>query len=153
MWAQQCSANNHCSVLRRVSFTSASQCYFTNTSIRSQPFWGGVVASNGAGPNPIPHKSLNVDNLTSGIQFALSKDAEVAAQGIASRMLQENGVEAAVNFFHRHLPPSSMTCDLLPTRVARWTYAGKSKTTMKLSDAALKVLLRENKLKRSDIEP
>ncbi|KAH8688353.1 hypothetical protein BGZ61DRAFT_533137 [Ilyonectria robusta] len=118
-----------------------------------QPFWGGVVASNGAGPNPIPHKSLNVDNLTAGIQFALSKDAQVAAQGIASRMLQENGVEAAVNFFHSHLPPSSMTCDLLPTRVARWTYAGKSKTTMKLSDVALKVLLREKKLKRSDIEP
>ncbi|KAH6874369.1 hypothetical protein B0T10DRAFT_498827, partial [Thelonectria olida] len=117
-----------------------------------QPFWGNVVASNSAGPLPIPHKSLSVDKLTSGIQFVLTKRAQEAAERISTQMRQERGVETAVGLFHRNLVPASLSCDLLPARAARWMYS-KNQRTLKLSDAAVKVLVGHKKLKHSEIVP
>jgi UDP:flavonoid glycosyltransferase YjiC (YdhE family) len=41
-----------------------------------QPFWGNMVAAVGAGPNPIPHKSLTSQNLTDAISFCLNPEAK-----------------------------------------------------------------------------
>uniref|UniRef100_A0A0D2Y1L5 Uncharacterized protein n=1 Tax=Fusarium oxysporum (strain Fo5176) TaxID=660025 RepID=A0A0D2Y1L5_FUSOF len=85
-----------------------------------QPFWGSVVASNGAGPPPIAYKSISVDKLSSAIKFCLSPEAQTAANRIASQMRQERGVETAVNSFHRHLPVANLTCELIPQNAAKW---------------------------------
>ncbi|ENH64141.1 Sterol 3-beta-glucosyltransferase [Fusarium oxysporum f. sp. cubense race 1] len=122
-----------------------------------QPFWGSVVASNGAGPPPIAYKSISVEKLSSAIKFCLSPEAQAAANRIASQMRQERGVETAVNSFHRHLPIANLTCELIPHNAARWQYVGKSKKgdkgQIRISNAALKVLLDAKKAKLSDFEP
>lgn len=72
-----------------------------------------MVASAGAGPSPLPHKLLDVQKLTEGIQYCLSPKATIAAQGIAQKMQSEDGVQAAVDSFHRHLPLDRMRCEFL----------------------------------------
>ncbi|KAM0358606.1 hypothetical protein ACHAO7_003691 [Fusarium culmorum] len=120
-----------------------------------QPFWGGVVASNGAGPLPIAYRSLSVDNLSEAIKFCLSPEARNSAEIIAAQMRQEKGVEQAVNSFHRHLPVAEMSCNLLEQRVARWRYSKAKKTdssTIRVSDEALQILLQSKKVKMGDFK-
>ncbi|KAF5643402.1 sterol glucosyltransferase [Fusarium tjaetaba] len=122
-----------------------------------QPFWGSVVASNGAGPSPIAYKSISVEKLSSAIKFCLSPEAQAAANRIASQMRQESGVNTAVESFHRHLPVADLTCDLIPQNAAKWQYVARSKKGgkdhIRLSNAALKVLLDAKKVKLTDFEP
>jgi sterol 3beta-glucosyltransferase len=79
-----------------------------------------MVASAGAGPKPINHKTLTSDNLT-------------AAGKIAQKMRVEDGVREAVASFHHNLPVHALTCDLVPGEVACWYYK-KGKKEVKLSD-------------------
>lgn len=72
-----------------------------------------MVAAAGAGPLPVPHKSLDPETLVAGIQYCLSHEARSAAQTIALKMCSENGVKAAVESFHKHLPSQRMRCDIL----------------------------------------
>ncbi|KAF5712393.1 sterol glucosyltransferase [Fusarium mundagurra] len=122
-----------------------------------QPFWGSVVASNGAGPSPIAYKSISVEKLSSAIKFCLSPEAQTAANRIATQMRQESGVNTAVESFHRHLPVANLTCELIPHNAAKWQYVAKSKkggkSHIRLSNAALKVLLDAKKAKLTDFEP
>ncbi|RGP74453.1 hypothetical protein FLONG3_6012 [Fusarium longipes] len=121
-----------------------------------QPFWGGVVASNGAGPQPIAYRSLSIDKLSEAIRFCLSPEAQNSAHIIASQMRREKGVEQAVNSFHRHLPLADMSCKLLTQRVARWRYSKAKKgdrLPILVSDEALQILLQSKKAKMSDFKP
>lgn len=72
-------------------------------SSNSQPFWGNVVANNGAGPLPIPHKSMSSQILANAITFCLSSDAQQADRIIADQMSREHRVDMAVKPFHRHV--------------------------------------------------
>lgn len=120
----------------------------------SQPFWGRVVAASGAGPAPIAYRELSVDNLLNAIQVCRSTEAKIAAEGIATRMRQENGVETAVQSFHRRLPRSQLCCDVLPQQTARWIYTPKkSKHSVKLSNEALAVLLDNKDIDQSRVRP
>jgi sterol 3beta-glucosyltransferase len=100
-----------------------------------------VVASNGTGPSPIPIAQLSTESLASAIEVCLTPSAKAAAQNISSQMRRENGVEAAVASFHRHLPVDAMTCDLLPANAARWEFHPKSRgggaRAIKLSQMAV----------------
>ncbi|KAM0583636.1 hypothetical protein ACHAQF_008401 [Verticillium nonalfalfae] len=122
-----------------------------------QPFWAKVVASNGAGPMPLPYAKLSTDALAEAIGFCLSPSAKEAAQKIAAQMRQENGVQTAVQSLHRHLPIDELRCHLLPEFTARWAYLAKSKKAqqplIRLSDEALSVLIKAKKLKMSDVQP
>ncbi|PVI03303.1 glycosyltransferase family 1 protein [Periconia macrospinosa] len=119
-----------------------------------QPFWGHVVASNGAGPIPIRHQSLTSQNLADAIKFCLTPGAQQAAQAVADQMLRENGVNMAVQSFHHHLNMSDMTCDIDPQHAADWMCRKpKSKTCMKVSHAALKDLITSGQVKVSDAVP
>ena len=114
-----------------------------------------VVAANNAGPRPIPHKSLTPDNLAASIRRCLEPETRSFARAIASQMHKECGVINAVESFHRHLPVEDLTCDLLPQFAARWAYYKKEDPklgTVKLSDAALKVLLDRKKIKLSSVQ-
>ena len=72
-----------------------------------------MVAAAGAGPLPVPHKILDPNKLVTGIRYCLSQEARSAAEAIAQKMCSENGVKAAVESFHRHLPSQRMRCDIL----------------------------------------
>ncbi|GKT67234.1 hypothetical protein ColTof3_14573 [Colletotrichum tofieldiae] len=117
-----------------------------------QPFWGDVVASVGAGSKPIQHKTLSVDKLVNALQYCFSNEAQSAAQQVAMRMRVEKGVDSAVQSLHRNLPVEALTCDALPQFTATWLCKKKGYVA-KLSDEAAAVLLAENRLKKSDIEP
>jgi hypothetical protein len=72
-------------------------------------------------------------------------------------MRQESGVNTAVDSFHRHLPVATLACELIPQNAAKWQYVARSKKGgkghIRLSNAALKVLLDAKKVKLTDFEP
>ncbi|KAK1831749.1 glycosyltransferase family 28 domain-containing protein [Podospora conica] len=102
-----------------------------------QHFWGSMVGSAGAGPEPVPYKDLTAEKLAEGIKFCLTDAAASAAQGIAKRIEAEgDGAENACRAFHKHLALSgknSMRCSILEDRVAVWQLKN---TNMRLSAAA-----------------
>ncbi|KAI1860796.1 uncharacterized protein JN550_011258 [Neoarthrinium moseri] len=110
-----------------------------------QPFWGAMVAAAGAGPNPIPQRELNSDNLAEAITFCLTQDASVAALSLAEKMRNESGVRTAVDMFHANLPLENLRCDVLPDRAAVWRYK-KGKTQLKLSKLAADILVDNLKI-------
>lgn len=117
------------------------------------------MASNGAGPKPIPFARLTTDTLAEAVLFCLTPPARAAARAISEKMRRENGVQTAVESLHRHLPVADLTCDVLPDLAARWTRTphkskkGERPPPVKLSDEALNDLLQAGKLKMSDVEP
>jgi hypothetical protein len=100
---------------------------------------GSMIQKAGAGPEPIPHKKLDVDNLRDAIKFATSPSAKNAARIMADQIKSEvrqgctvsdqspslmlflqDGVRRGVDSFYRHLPLLNMRCDLDPSRLAIW---------------------------------
>lgn len=112
---------------------------FANFDDRSQMFWGRMVATAGAGPKPIPHGSLNSDNLADAIRFCLKPQALAAAKAIADKMRSESGVLRAVQSFHAQLAMEEQRCDILPGLPAAWKYRGR-KARLKLSKLACEIL-------------
>ncbi|KEQ75718.1 sterol glucosyltransferase [Aureobasidium namibiae CBS 147.97] len=111
-----------------------------------QPFWGEMIHAAGAGPKPIHHKSLSVDNLSEAIRFLTTPEAAEFAHLIAQRMSTESGVQTAVQSFHRNLPRQTIRCDILPHLPAVWTYKTSSKHTIKLSKLAAELLIDRLKI-------
>ncbi|KOM55467.1 hypothetical protein LR48_Vigan10g135900 [Vigna angularis] len=70
-----------------------------------QFFWGDRIYQRGLGPVPIPISQLSLENLTNAIKFMLQPEVKVQAMAIAKLIENEDGVTAAVDAFHRHLPP------------------------------------------------
>jgi len=110
-----------------------------------------MVATAGAGPKPIPQKSLNGYNLAEAIKYCLTPQALNAADKIASKMRTESGIKAAVDSFHRHLPSEKLACDVLPDHPASWIYR-KGKKQMKLSKLAAEVLIEQWRIERKDLK-
>ncbi|KAF4375574.1 hypothetical protein G4B88_022221 [Cannabis sativa] len=70
-----------------------------------QFFWGDRIHQKGLGPAPIPISQLNVENLSNAIRFMLQPEIKAQALELAKLLENEDGVAAAVDAFHRHLPP------------------------------------------------
>jgi sterol 3beta-glucosyltransferase len=69
-----------------------------------QPFWGRQVAAMGLGPQPIPHKRLNADNLAAAIRaVVLDRKMQGTARAMGERVRHENGVERAVAVIEERL--------------------------------------------------
>ncbi|KAF2015140.1 glycosyltransferase family 1 protein [Aaosphaeria arxii CBS 175.79] len=113
-----------------------------------QPFWGEMIAAAGAGPHPIPHKSLTASNLAEAISYCLTPEATSAAQNIASQMASEDGVKAAVQSFHANLPLERLQCDILPDQPASWLYKHAS---IRLSKQAAQILIESAIIDARDI--
>ncbi|KAH7911918.1 glycosyltransferase family 1 protein [Hygrophoropsis aurantiaca] len=103
-----------------------------------QPFWGMMIHKGGAGPKPIPHKQLTIENLRDAIKFAISPGAQRAAKSMAEKIKHEDGLDKGVNSFYKHLPLLNMRCDLDPRRLAVWW---STKYCLKLSAFAAQVLV------------
>ncbi|KAJ1424984.1 UDP-glucuronosyl/UDP-glucosyltransferase [Sesbania bispinosa] len=69
-----------------------------------QFFWGDRIYQKELGPAPIPISQLNVENLSNAIKFMLQPAVKSRAMEIAKLIENEDGVAAAVDAFHRHLP-------------------------------------------------
>lgn len=50
---------------------------------------GSMIQKAGAGPEPIPQKQLNVDNLTEALKFAISPGAKDAAKRMGQKIEHE----------------------------------------------------------------
>jgi sterol 3beta-glucosyltransferase len=65
-----------------------------------QPFWGWRVAQLGVGPEPIPRRSLTVEQLANAIQQTTAdRDMNSRAIALGRRIRGENGIERAVEAF------------------------------------------------------
>lgn len=109
------------------------------------------MASAGAGPDPIPQRSLTVSNLSEAIRFCLSREAIDAARNISMTMREESGVQLAANSFHRNLPIGDMCCDLLPQHAAVWKVK-VSGTWLKISKVAAEVLIEQKLIRGKDLK-
>lgn len=85
-----------------------------------QPFWGSIVARAGAGPLPIPFKELTAERLAAAIQTGLGEQTQQFAREIGENMRSEQGVQNAVQSFHRHLDVDKLRCSICPDRPAVW---------------------------------
>lgn len=110
-----------------------------------------MVAAAGAGPKPIPQKSLTVEALAAAILFCLTPEAADAAQEIAAKMKIESGVKAAVSSFHANLPTRHLECDILKGYPAAWVFKKKG-TRIKLSKVAAEILSTHLKIEFSRIQ-
>ncbi|KAJ5591949.1 uncharacterized protein N7459_002318 [Penicillium hispanicum] len=109
-----------------------------------QQFWGEIVARAGAGPLPIHHKQLTVDNLSKAIDTALKESTQEKAQQIAKKMEKESGVDNGVRSFHRQLDLESIRCSICPSRPAVWHV---KHTEVGLSAFAAAVLVEMGRIK------
>lgn len=95
-----------------------------------QYFWGDRVHDRGVGPAPIPISQLTMESLCEAIRFMLDPQVKMKAVELAKHIEEEDGVVAAVNAFHKHLPtalpdseptpepPSVLEC--IFTTLERW---------------------------------
>ncbi|OVA01454.1 UDP-glucuronosyl/UDP-glucosyltransferase [Macleaya cordata] len=70
-----------------------------------QFFWGDRIHQIGLGPTPIPISELSIEGLSNAIRFMLQPEVKERALELAKKIENEDGVAAAVDAFHRHLPP------------------------------------------------
>ncbi|SPJ85725.1 related to sterol glucosyltransferase [Fusarium torulosum] len=131
--------------------STRSVSHVANANTASQPFWGTMVYAAGAGPMPIPQKTLNSQNLSQAIRDCLTPGALAAARGMAEKMRQENGVRQAVDSFHANLPLDKMRCDIIPGLPAAWSYKTGSQH-LKLSKAAAEILTDSGRVKWVDLK-
>jgi len=69
-----------------------------------QPFWGNCVARMNVGPNPIPYKELTKEKLAEAIIFCTKPEVKNQAKILGQKLKDEDGLQAAVDAFHKKLP-------------------------------------------------
>ena len=111
-----------------------------------------MVASRGIGPMPIPHRSLNAENLAEAIRFCLHPDTLAAAGELARQMAEEAGVSAAVASFHRNLPLGKMKCQFMDSEPAVWRLKQGPKDSMNMSKIAAGLLIENSLLDPNDLK-
>ncbi|CAF4201993.1 unnamed protein product [Rotaria sp. Silwood2] len=77
-----------------------------------QFFWGSVISKSGAGPPPMPGKTVTAKELAAAFTFVHDPKVQCAALKISSDFQQEHGCETAVRSFHANLPSNKMHSDL-----------------------------------------
>lgn len=81
-----------------------------------QFFWGDRVQQKGLGPAPIPISQLTVENLSNAVRFMLQPEVKSRAMELAKLIENEDGVAAAVDAFHWHLPDEIPMPSALPEK-------------------------------------
>lgn len=110
-----------------------------------------MVARAGAGPKPIPHKDLNLENLTAALNYCISPEASKAALAISDKMKGDSGVKAAARSFHKHLPTEAMRCQVSDDKVATWAYSSRGKRII-LSHSAVEILSRHLRIDKAKLK-
>jgi hypothetical protein len=105
-----------------------------------QPFWGDMIARAGAGPRPLPFKTLTATSLATAITAALDRNVSANARRLGAKIANEKGSETAAKSFHDRLPLGTMGCSVIPRRAAVWQLR---KSEIQLSALAATVLRKE----------
>lgn len=111
-----------------------------------------MVATAGAGPEPIPQKEITVENLAEAIRFCLTAEARTAAERISASIRSENGVKQAVRSFHEHVLSYNIRCEVFPNLPASWIYKSKGKL-LKLSKLAGEALVGSSLVTKKQLRP
>lgn len=106
----------------------------------------------GAGPEPIPYRSLTSNGLAQAIAFCLTTEAREAAERIAGSMRTEDGVTAAVQSFYKHLPLEKMKCDFFPDQPAALV-CGRGKKAVRMCKPVASVLVKNERLEIKQLSP
>jgi hypothetical protein len=113
-----------------------------------QFFWGNVIEKSGAGPRPLPGKSITVGQLEEAFHFVHKLTTQAAAERIQEAILNENGCAAAVHAFHANLPLTRMHSDLEPTFAACYR---SDKYNIQISRPVAQVLVAAGALEESEL--
>jgi sterol 3beta-glucosyltransferase len=89
-----------------------------------QPFWGDRVHEKGVGPAPIPVNHFSLDKLVHAIEFMMDPAVKQKAVELSKAMESEDGIQGAVNAFHKHIHPHlpEIVCKITPTKRSRRNY-------------------------------
>eukprot|EP00271_Cylindrocystis_brebissonii_P022128 TRINITY_DN8349_c0_g1_i2.p1 TRINITY_DN8349_c0_g1~~TRINITY_DN8349_c0_g1_i2.p1 ORF type:complete len:608 (+),score=78.01 TRINITY_DN8349_c0_g1_i2:160-1983(+) len=68
-----------------------------------QYFWGKCCAVQGVGPEPIPMRQFDMQRLVKAIKAMQTEEIRIAACQMSEKLKEEDGVQGAVEAFHRHL--------------------------------------------------
>jgi hypothetical protein len=107
-----------------------------------------MIRIAGAGPKPIPQKSLSNQNLADAIRFCIAPEAKIAAERLSLQMADEDGVRAAAQSFHASLPFERISCNINPELPAAWLY---TKSNIRLSKLAAQVLVENKFISQDDL--
>ena len=77
-----------------------------------QFFWGEAVWNEKVGVKPCPITDLNIEILIEAFKELKSETIQENARQMSLKFGTENGVEAAIESFNRHLPLKNMLCDV-----------------------------------------
>ena len=115
-----------------------------------QFFWSTVIAKSGAGPQPIPGKSITTEQLIEAFHFVHKPTTRAAAECLRYSILQEDGCAAAVRAFHANLPLIRMYSDLEPTFAACYR---SDKYRIQISRPVAQVLVSADVLEEAQLRP
>ncbi|CAF1213213.1 unnamed protein product [Rotaria sordida] len=113
-----------------------------------QFFWGKVIERSGAGPRPLPGKSITVDQLAEAFHFVHKSTTCAAVERIRDAILKEDGCAAAVEAFHANLPLAQMHSDLEPTFAACYR---SDKYNIQISRPVAQVLVAAGAIQESEL--
>jgi UDP:flavonoid glycosyltransferase YjiC (YdhE family) len=80
-----------------------------------------MIHKAGAGPKPIPHKELSVENLRDAIMFAISPSAKEAAKKMAHQIHEDVSISSVIIILNR---PNETTDDELFCVCVEWCSEG-----------------------------
>lgn len=112
--------------------------------------WGKAIHKAGAGPRPLPWKSLTPTHLADAIGSALDPRTVAIAEHIASGLSREDGTARGAECLLSNIPVSSMQCSMLSNKKAVWKL---SHSDLRLSAVAAEVLHSDGCLDFKDLKP
>ncbi|KAI4736947.1 UDP-Glycosyltransferase/glycogen phosphorylase [Aureobasidium sp. EXF-12298] len=112
--------------------------------------WGQAVFKAGAGPRPLPWKSLTPTLLAEAISFALNPRTVAVAESIAAELSREDGTAKGAESLLANVPKSSLRCALLSDKKAVWEIAHSD---LRLSAAAAELLRLDGCLDFRHLKP
>ncbi|CAF1290340.1 unnamed protein product [Adineta ricciae] len=113
-----------------------------------QFFWGNVIEKSGAGPSPLPGRSITATALAEALVFASQPAVRQSVEHIRDCILKENGCQAAVRSFHANLPHALLRSDLESTFAACYRINGLN---IQISRPVAHVLLSANIIDASQL--
>ncbi|SPO41994.1 uncharacterized protein PSFLO_07477 [Pseudozyma flocculosa] len=114
-----------------------------------QSFWGQVVYNAGAGPISIPAKDASLSFLEEALATLAQDPTRQAAGRLRDAIAQEDGSEAAVQSFLRHLPADIQPSDLGSRLRAQYIHAP---TGLKLSGLEAATLTAHGRVSQADLQ-
>lgn len=109
-----------------------------------------MISKSGAGPPPMPGKTVTANQLAAAFDFVHQPETQAAALKISTNFQNENGCEVAVRSFHAYLPVDKMRSDLDSTFGACFQL---EKYNLQISRPVAQVLLTAELIEESDLSP